>query len=121
MFKSVREFVLSQRRTIGLRLTRAAAFAILCSLTSNTFAGRPGSSQEPKFEMGTFYLCLLVKGPKFNPAETPQSASWGPGHTKQVLGLIESGRVVISGPFIDRRDRSAEDSRGSAILCESSI
>ncbi|HYV05878.1 MAG TPA: YciI family protein [Blastocatellia bacterium] len=101
MFKSVREFVLSQRRTIGLRLTRAAAFSILCLLTSTTFAGGPGSSQEPKFEMGTFYLCLLVKGPKFNPAETPQSASWGPGHMKHVLGLIESGRVVISGPFTD--------------------
>jgi len=84
------------------RLTKLIAAAVLCSMAPVALAGgRKNSSQEPKFEMGTFYICLLVKGPKFNPAATPQNASWGPGHLKHMLGLLESGRAVIGGPFTD--------------------
>jgi uncharacterized protein YciI len=87
---------------IGLSLTKLIAAAVLCSLAPlASEAAFSGASQEPKFEMGTFYLCLLVKGPKFNPADTPQNANWGQGHIKHMLGLIESGRVVIAGPFTD--------------------
>ncbi|MFY9610682.1 MAG: YciI family protein [Blastocatellia bacterium] len=85
----------------GIRrsLTKLIAAAVLCLMAPGAPAG--GKVQEPKFEMGTFYLCLLVKGPRFNPAETPQNAGWGLGHARHVSSLIESGRVAIAGPFTD--------------------
>jgi uncharacterized protein YciI len=83
-------------------VTRLIAAAVLCSIAPGALAaGRARLLQEPKYEMGTFFLCLLVKGPKFNPAETPQNASWGPGHARHIGSLIESGRVAIAGPFTD--------------------
>jgi uncharacterized protein YciI len=84
----------------GSSLSKLIAATVLCSLLPIASEAR-SRGQEPKFEMGTFYLCLLVKGPKFNPAETPQNASWGQGHIKHMLSLIESGRVVVAGPFTD--------------------
>jgi uncharacterized protein YciI len=84
----------------GSSLSKLMIVAFLCSLLP--IASEAGSrGQEPKFEMGTFYLCLLVKGPKFNPADTPENTSWGPGHVKHIRSLIESGRVVVAGPFTD--------------------
>jgi uncharacterized protein YciI len=81
---------------------RLIAAAVLCSIAPGAIAtGGVRLVQEPKYEMGTFLICLLVKGPKFNPAETPQNASWGPGHARHIGSLIESGRVAIAGPFTD--------------------
>lgn len=103
MFNQASKIVFGQRANkFKTRLTMLIVAALLGSIPRGALAGgRPSSLQEPKFEMGTFYLCLLVKGPKFNPSETAQTASWGAGHIKHVLGLIESGRVVIAGPFTD--------------------
>ena len=84
----------------GSSLSKLIAAAVLCSLLPIASEAR-SRGQEPTFEMGTFYLCLLVKGPNFNPAETPQNASWGQGHIKHMLSLLESGRVVVAGPFTD--------------------
>jgi uncharacterized protein YciI len=90
------------RAKIGSILTNLMAAALLCVMPPGASAGGIKSGlQEAKFEMGTFYLCLLVKGPKFNPAETPQNATWGPGHASHVSSLIEGGRVSIAGPFTD--------------------
>ena len=103
MSKQMFEAAFGQRAAkIRSRLINLIAATVLFAMAPGApAAGRTNPIQEPKFEMGTFYLCLLVKGPKFSPAETAQSASWGPGHIKHMFGLIESGRVVIAGPFTD--------------------
>ncbi len=90
----------AQKRSIVAKLI--AAFAIPCLLSIVVPArGRKDSPQDRKYDMGTFYLCLMVKGPKFDPTAKPENASWGPGHLKHVIGLIESGRAVIAGPLAD--------------------
>ncbi len=78
-----------------------AAAVICCFIGPVAPAGGKNAPQEPKFEMGTFYLCLLVKGPKFNPAETTQTASWGPAHARYISSLVQAGSVAIAGPFTD--------------------
>jgi uncharacterized protein YciI len=101
MFKQVLGVVFGKRLLrYGSSLSKLIAAVVLCSLLPIASEAR-SRGQEPKYEMGTFYLCLLAKGPKFNPAETPQNASWGQGHTKHMLSLIESGRVAVAGPFTD--------------------
>jgi uncharacterized protein YciI len=74
-----------------------ASALILCSI----FAIGPGraNAQEPKYEMGTFYLCLLIK-PSNSPArQVPQQLLQS--HFKHVQGLIASGKAAIAGPFGD--------------------
>jgi uncharacterized protein YciI len=103
MSKRVFGVVFGEKRVkIRSSLPMLIAAAVLCFVAPVALAGsNTRSLQESKFEMRTFYLCLLVKGPKFNPAETPHNASWGPGHARHVSSLIEAGLVAMAGPFTD--------------------
>lgn len=77
-----------------------ASAAILCSIAAVALA-RPttANAQEPKFEMGTFYVCLLIKPPNFSPAQVPPQLLQS--HFKHVQGLLASGKAAIAGPFGD--------------------
>ena len=78
------------------------AVGILClmAFTGSALRGKD-SLQDQKVEMGTFYLCLLVKGP----IETAQAQSEVqkvlPAHLKHLEGLAASGKAVALGPFVD--------------------
>lgn len=76
----------------------ACAAVICCSAV--TFSASATKPQEPKFEMGTFYLCLLVKPPNWK-GQTPETQQLFQAHTKHVLSLIASGKASIAGPFGD--------------------
>jgi uncharacterized protein len=73
---------------------------ILCSIAAIAPAGSyRATAQEPKYEMGTFYLCLLIKPSNFNASQIPQQLQQN--HFKHVLSLISSGKAAIAGPFGD--------------------
>src|SRR5436305_2065481 len=75
-----------------------ASAAILCSIAAIAPARAPKiSSQEPKYEMGTFYICLLVKPPNFSARQASQQLFQS--HLNHVKGLLASGKAVIAGPF----------------------
>jgi uncharacterized protein YciI len=77
-----------------------AGSAILCLFATLTHAAVPWKkAQEPKYEMGTFYVCLLIK-PSNSSAIQP-SQQLVQGHFKHVQGLIASGKAAIAGPFAD--------------------
>lgn len=85
---------LAKLRLLGAQLIAAAV--ILCSMAGIA----PGHyAQEPKFEMGTFYLCLLIKPPNFSRSQVPPQLLQN--HFKHVQGLIASGKAAIAGPFGD--------------------
>lgn len=80
---------------LGVQVLTSAL--VLCSLTSISPAGSPGTAtQEPKYEMGTFYVCLLIK-----PSNSTGSQTLLENHIKHVQGLVESGKAAIAGPFRD--------------------
>jgi len=77
-----------------------ASAVILCSIGAIAPARAPRTSaQDPKIEMGTFYLCLLVKPPNFSADQVPEQLLQS--HFKHVQGLIASGKAAIAGPFGD--------------------
>jgi uncharacterized protein YciI len=77
-----------------------AGAAILCSITAIAPARAPKtSSQEPKYEMGTFYVCLLVKPPNFSASQASQQLFQS--HFNHVKALLASGKAAIAGPFGD--------------------
>lgn len=77
-----------------------ACAAILCSIAALAPPRAPETSaQEPKYEMGTFYLCLLIKPPNFSVGMAHQPLLQS--HLKHVMGLISSGKAAIAGSFGD--------------------
>ncbi|HSB12159.1 MAG TPA: YciI family protein [Blastocatellia bacterium] len=93
------------------RSITAAAMLCFTAIIVPARAPRP-QSEAPKYEMGTFYLCLLVKGPNF--VATPEAQQLQ-AHLKHVQGLFAGGKAVLFGPFGDD-DRIA----GVAVLDASS-
>ena len=71
---------------------------VCCSATA--FQASNTKAQEPKIEMGTFYLCLLVK-PSNLAGRTPGNQELFQAHTNHVLSLLASGKASIAGPFGD--------------------
>ena len=51
--------------------------------------------------MGTFYVCLLVKGPNFKAGDTSDNKQLLQGHLKHIQSLIASGKAYAMGPFTD--------------------
>lgn len=77
-----------------------AGAAILCSMTAIAPAGASRTNeQQPKYEMGTFYLCLLNKPPNYSAGMAHQPLLQS--HLKHVQGLIAGGKAVIAGAFGD--------------------
>ena len=56
-------------KSIVTKLTVLAGAMCLVALTSAPRA----IAQEPKYEMGTFYVCLLIKPPNFSPSRPAQT------------------------------------------------
>ena len=83
-----------ENRTIASRLI--ACVAALCWVA----VAVPGrSAQEPKYEMGTFYVCLLIKPANFSVSQAPQQLIQN--HFKHVQALIANGKAAVAGPFVD--------------------
>lgn len=76
-----------------------ACIAVICS-SAAIFPASTAKTQEPKIEMGTFYLCLLVKPGNFS-GRTPEMQPVFQGHMKHLLSLLSSGKASIAGPFAD--------------------
>ena len=77
-----------------------ASAAILCSLATVAPASGPtAGAQEPKYEMGTFYVCLLIKPSNSSAGQPSQQVVQS--HFKHVQGLIANGKAAIAGPFGD--------------------
>jgi uncharacterized protein YciI len=60
-----------------------------------------GHAQDRQYEMGTFYLALLIKPANWTGAQTAETQQLLQAHLKHVQGLIASGKGVIAGPFVD--------------------
>lgn len=78
-----------------------AGAVIICGSAGMSPARVPRESQETKFEMGTFYLCLLIKPPNLAASPTPETQQLLQAHLKHVQDLVASGRAAIAGPFAD--------------------
>jgi uncharacterized protein len=62
-------------------------------------AGASGQNEAPKYQMGTFYLAFLVKGPKWTSEDTPEVRSLKEKHVARILELGKTGKVVLAGPI----------------------
>ncbi|HKD11375.1 MAG TPA: YciI family protein [Thermoanaerobaculia bacterium] len=56
------------------------------------------------FEMTTYYLALLYRGPKWTPEETAETRAIQDGHMANIQRLAKEGKLLLAGPFTDGGD-----------------
>jgi len=83
------------------RLCLAAATLTLFAALLATEVRAAEQHDAPPPGMTTYYFGLLVKGPKWSPAETPERAKIQEGHMAHINAMAKAGKLVLAGPFAD--------------------
>jgi len=76
-----------------------AASALVCVLFPHVATAQEKS--EPTYEMTTYYVGLLYRGPKWTPEVTPEVEQIQKGHLDNIRKMAESGKLILAGPFSD--------------------
>ena len=58
-------------------------------------------SNEPEYEMTTYYMAFLKKGPKWSPIETEETKKVQAAHLANIQKLVDEGKMILAGPFLD--------------------
>ena len=64
----------------------------------------PAADPPPEYEMTTYYVAFLYRGPAWSPEETPERAKIQEGHMANIRKMGESGKLLVAGPFTDDGD-----------------
>ncbi|HTM48907.1 MAG TPA: YciI family protein [Bryobacteraceae bacterium] len=59
---------------------------------------------EPKYEMTTYIMGLLKRGPNSSSAVSEESKRLQEGHMANIRKMGASGKLVVAGPFADNGD-----------------
>jgi uncharacterized protein YciI len=59
---------------------------------------------EPKYEMTTYYLVLLKRGPASTAESTPATRLIQEGHMANIRKMAAAGKLIVAGPFTDGGD-----------------
>jgi uncharacterized protein YciI len=86
-----------------MKMTRPVSIGLIVILLG---AAAPGLAADPPpaFEMTTYYVAFLYKGPAWSPEETPERARIQEGHMANIRKMGETGKLLVAGPFTDDGD-----------------
>jgi uncharacterized protein YciI len=57
-----------------------------------------------EYEMTTYYVGFLFKGPNWSPEETPERARLQEAHMANIRRMGAEGKLLVAGPFTDDGD-----------------
>lgn len=81
-------------------MKRLIALAILFAATT-PLAAQPGPGG---YEMTTYYLALLHRGPGWTATVTAETEAIQRAHLANIRQMAGSGKLVLAGPFTDEGD-----------------
>ena len=58
------------------------------------------------YEMTTYYVALLYRGPNWSADDTPERQKIMQGHLANIGRLADEGKLILAGPFRDGTDLS---------------
>jgi uncharacterized protein YciI len=59
---------------------------------------------ELKYEMTTYFVGILKRGPKWTPEVTEETKKLQEGHMANIRKMAEAGKLLVAGPFTDNTD-----------------
>ncbi len=62
---------------------------------------------EPHYEMITYYLVMLRRGPNWTATITPEIEELQRQHLAHINHMAESGELVLAGPFLEQSGEKA--------------
>jgi uncharacterized protein YciI len=81
------------------------AFAALGFAAAGALAQEKAPDTGPGgYEMTTYYVGFLYKGPKWTAESTPETQKLQEGHLANILRMSKEGKLLVAGPFLDNGD-----------------
>ncbi len=80
-------------------LVKSLGLLVLCGGLARALPAAEGTA--PPFEMTTYTLGFLVKGPKWTAEETPALQKLQEAHLAHIGEMARSGALLAAGPLID--------------------
>lgn len=77
---------------------------VLCVLLSASVFAQTKPQPEPKYEMTTYIVGFLSKGPKWTPEVTEETKAIQAGHMENIRKMAATGKLTVAGPFADGGD-----------------
>jgi uncharacterized protein YciI len=78
-------------------------YAVLLTFFGKAFS-QDSTKSEPAYEMTTYIMGFLVKGPAWTQDKTPELAKLQQNHIAHIFSLIDSDKATIAGPFLDNQE-----------------
>lgn len=82
------------KRIVWILAAAAAAGSI-------ELAGGASAQDVGGFEMTTYYVGFLYRGPKWTPEVTPESSRLQDAHMANIRRMGAEGKLLVAGPFAD--------------------
>lgn len=83
-----------------MRKLTAFAAAVLLLAPAALRAAEPAE----EWEMTTYQVAFLLRGPNWTPTETEETKAIQKGHMENIRKMAATGKLVIAGPFADGGD-----------------
>ena len=83
---------------------RRANWLLTLAVAAATIATASSASAAPEangYEMTTYQVGFLRKGPNWTPGETPELQKLQEAHMAHIRAMGESGKLLVAGPFSD--------------------
>jgi len=84
-------------------MRRTTAIAVLLSFLAAGPRLR-AADPPPDYEMTTYYVAFLYRGPAWSPEDTPERARIQEGHMANIQKMAATGKLLVAGPFTDDGD-----------------
>jgi uncharacterized protein YciI len=85
-------------------MQRLASAFIIFSLTTFCWAQEKPANGTPEYEMTTYVLGLLRKGPTFGTGTKEESQRIQEGHLANIRKMAAEGKLIVAGPLMDNGD-----------------
>ena len=81
----------------------AATAIVLAAALFGAFAAEPPAGEQ-EYEMMTYYVAFLRRGPAWTPEQTDETRRIQAAHLEHIGAMAASGDLVLAGPFMDDGD-----------------